>query len=398
MTPPMRVSVLIAEDDEAVRRALASLIESEPGLSLAGVAANADEAIEMACTMSPEVALVDVRMPGGGGARAARELKVLSPRTKVIALSGSDDRSSVLEMLEAGSVGYLVKGGSIQTIVDTIYRVAGGQSSLSAEVTGEVIDALVEQLGDRRRTEDRTRQQRTRVEHVLRDATCLQVVGQPICELDGLSMIGIEALARFRTPPDRSPDLWFAEASEVGLRTQLELAALERALERLPEVPPGVFLFLNASPETLATSAFHTLVAGAAPGRLVIELTEHAPIDDYDLLNLAIGDIRALGVRLAIDDAGAGFASLRHILRLAPDFIKLDGTLVAGIENDRSQQALAAGLISFSEKIGATIIAEGVETRAALTALRGLGVRYGQGYHLGRPVADLHRAPALVTF
>jgi EAL domain-containing protein (putative c-di-GMP-specific phosphodiesterase class I)/CheY-like chemotaxis protein len=397
MATPTCVSVLIAEDDEAVRLALASLIESEPGLLLVGEAANADEAIEIARRTSPDVALIDVRMPRGGGARAARELKQCSPRTRVIALSASDDRSSVLDMLEAGSVGYLVKGGPIQTILETIDRAADGQSSLSAEVTGEVIDALVEQLGDRRRTEDRTRQQRTRVEHVLRDAHCLQVVGQPICALDGLSIVGIEALARFRTPPDRSPDQWFAEASEVGLRTELELAALERALERLPELSPSVFLFLNASPETLGTSAFYDLVAGVAPGRLVIELTEHAPIDDYDLVNDAIGGVRALGVKLAIDDAGAGFASLRHILRLAPDFIKLDCTLVAGIETDRSQQALAAGLISFSEKIGATIIAEGIETRAALTALRGLGVRYGQGYHLGRPTADLHSAPALVT-
>src|SRR4051794_23003407 len=222
-----RVRVLIAEDDEAVRLALASLIESEPGLVLVGEAANADEAIELASGVRPDVALIDVRMPRGGGARAARELKQCSPETKVIALSGSDDRSSVLEMLEAGSVGYLVKGGSIQTIVDTIHRAADGQSSLSAEVTGDVIHALVEQLGDRRRAEDRSRKQRARVEHVLRDVQCLHVVGQPICALDGLSIVGIEALSRFRTPPDRSPDQWFAEASEVGLRTELELAALE---------------------------------------------------------------------------------------------------------------------------------------------------------------------------
>jgi EAL domain-containing protein (putative c-di-GMP-specific phosphodiesterase class I)/FixJ family two-component response regulator len=391
------IRVLIAEDDRAVRDALASLIESEPGMALVGAAANADEVIDLAGRIQPDVALLDVRMPGGGGARAARELRVCSPETRVIALSGSDDHSSVLEMLEAGCVGYLVKGGPIQLILDTIHRVIGGQSSLSAEVTGPVINELVEHLGDQRRLKENRGVKQSRVEEVLHDPRRLQVVGQPICALDDLRVIGVEALARFRAAPVRPPDEWFAEASEVGLRTELELAAVQRALDRLHELPAGVFLFLNASPDTLGKSAFLSAVAGASPSRLVIELTEHARIDDYDLLNESIGEIRALGARLAIDDAGAGFASLRHILRLAPDFIKLDCTLVAGIEDDRSQQALAAGLISFSQKIGATIIAEGIETSATLGALRGLGVRYGQGYHLGLPAADLRSALALAA-
>jgi EAL domain-containing protein (putative c-di-GMP-specific phosphodiesterase class I) len=100
---------------------------------------------------------------------------------------------------------------------------------------------------------------------------------------------------------------------------------------------------------------------------------------------------------LAIDDAGAGFASLRHILRLQPDFIKLDVSLVAGVENDPSQQALAVGLISFAEKIGATIVAEGIENESALIALRALGVEYGQGYFLGRPSDELGLERAQTT-
>jgi EAL domain-containing protein (putative c-di-GMP-specific phosphodiesterase class I) len=103
-------------------------------------------------------------------------------------------------------------------------------------------------------------------------------------------------------------------------------------------------------------------------------------------MNDAVQQMKADGVRLAIDDAGAGFASLRHILRLDPDFIKLDQTLIRGIAKDRSKQALAAGLISFAEKIGATIVAEGIETAGELSALAQLGVRYGQGFYLARPV------------
>jgi EAL domain-containing protein (putative c-di-GMP-specific phosphodiesterase class I) len=114
-------------------------------------------------------------------------------------------------------------------------------------------------------------------------------------------------------------------------------------------------------------------------------MTEHARIDDYKGVNGALARIRELGVRLAIDDAGAGFASLRHILRLAPEIIKLDRTLIDRIESDRSRQALAAGLISFAEKIEATIIAEGIERSAEVEALLNLGVSYGQGFFFAKP-------------
>jgi EAL domain-containing protein (putative c-di-GMP-specific phosphodiesterase class I) len=109
------------------------------------------------------------------------------------------------------------------------------------------------------------------------------------------------------------------------------------------------------------------------------------PTEDYDALNRRLAHSRSRGVRVAVDDAGAGFASLRHILRLAPDFIKLDVSLVNGIAGDQSQQALAAGLISFAEKSGATIIAEGIETAEDLEALAALGVVYGQGYLFAAP-------------
>src|SRR5207249_836356 len=116
------------------------------------------------------------------------------------------------------------------------------------------------------------------------------------------------------------------------------------------------------------------------PGRIIVEITEHAPIDDYDHFGTSLAELRALGADLAIDDAGAGFASLRHILLLDPQFIKLDRTLIKSIATDRSRQALAAGLISFAAKTSATIIAEGIECQAEMDALRALGVSYGQGF------------------
>jgi EAL domain-containing protein (putative c-di-GMP-specific phosphodiesterase class I) len=139
------------------------------------------------------------------------------------------------------------------------------------------------------------------------------------------------------------------------------------------------------SPRVLGARSLQRMLADRDGSSVVLEITEHAKIDDYRRMNRAVERIRANGVRLAIDDAGAGFASLRHILRLAPDIIKLDGSLIAGIDRDGAQQALAAGLISFAERIGATVIAEGIERPEQLEMLASLGVGHGQGYHLARP-------------
>jgi EAL domain-containing protein (putative c-di-GMP-specific phosphodiesterase class I) len=212
----------------------------------------------------------------------------------------------------------------------------------------------------------------------------VHAVYQPICTLAG-STVGAEALARFRGPPARGPVRWFAEADEVGLLRDLELAAVRAALVGLPDLPAHVFLAVNVSPSTLCSASFLRLVAGTDGPRLVVEITEYARIDDYDALRETLDALRDFGVRIAIDDAGAGFASLRHILRLEPEFIKLDRTLIDGIEADRSRQALAAGLISFAEKIDATIVAEGIERLAEVEKLSELGVRYGQGYFFARP-------------
>jgi EAL domain-containing protein (putative c-di-GMP-specific phosphodiesterase class I)/ActR/RegA family two-component response regulator len=379
------VTVLIAEDDTQLRGVLAALIDAEPMLQLVAAARDADEAIELARETRPDVAIVDVRMPGGGGVKVARELRRSTPDTKVLALTAAADRNTVLEMLEAGVVGYLVKGSSPEHILESIGRAGSGQSMLSAEVTGDVISELVGQLGNQRRGEERKRRRRGRIERVIANEDAVQIVFQPICALDTLEPRGFEALARFPGPPHRGPEHWFREASEVGLSVQLELVSVERALARLAELPDGVYMSVNVSPATVVSTPFKRVLAGVPAERVVVEITEHAPIENYDTFTAGLASVRALGVRLAIDDAGAGFASLRHILRLEPELIKLDITLIAAIESDRSQQALAAGIISFADGIGATVVAEGIEHAEALEALRALGVPYGQGFHLGRP-------------
>lgn len=143
---PERIRVLIAEDEAVLRKALTDLIEAEPGFELVGTASDAEEAVELARRDRPDVALVDVKMPGGGGPRAARDIRQVAPQTRVVALSAYEDRRTVLEMLRSGVVGYIVKGTATEQIVETVKRTARGQGSLSVEVTADVIHELVRLL------------------------------------------------------------------------------------------------------------------------------------------------------------------------------------------------------------------------------------------------------------
>jgi EAL domain-containing protein (putative c-di-GMP-specific phosphodiesterase class I)/CheY-like chemotaxis protein len=384
VAPMPRIRVLIAEDEPAVRAILSALIDGELDFVLVAAAEDAVEAIELADLHRPDVALVDVKMPGGGGPRATREILARSPDTQVIALSAFDDRDSVLDMLQAGAIGYLVKGTPSGAIVQAVHAAARGHGSLSMEVTAGVITELTDQL---RRQEDLTRDQRSRMERIERvlESGVVTMAFQPIAELQSSRIVGVEALARFGVVPDRGPDAWFADAEMLGMRLELELTAVRSAIAQMDGIPDDAYLAVNVSPGTTMTPRFLDTLDGAPLHRVVMEITEHAGVDDYDGLNAALTALRDRGIRLAIDDAGAGFSSLRHIVRLSPDFIKLDITLTRDIDADPARRALATALISFASEIGATIIAEGIETRSEFETLRALGVAFGQGFYLARP-------------
>ena len=381
VTEPIRV--LIADDEPALRGALADLLEHEEDVVLIGTAGDADEAIALAGDERPDVALVDVSMPAGGGARAAREIARCSPDTRVIALSAFEDRPTVLEMLRAGAVGYLVKGTAGEEIVDSIQKVMAGGASLSGEVIAGIVAELTKQL---RRHDDEREHLDARRGEIERSVAGegVSMAFQPVVDLATGATVGLEALARFSSPPPRPPNEWFAEAVSFALGVQLELTTVAQALRALPRVPAGAYLALNCSHRAAVSQELAALLAPHAD-RLVLEITEHEAIEDYDALVNGLAPLRARGTRIAIDDAGAGFASLRHTLHIAPDIVKLDISLTRGIGGDRTKRALAAALVSFAEEVGFTLVAEGIETREELDALRELRVACGQGFFLAEP-------------
>jgi len=214
----------------------------------------------------------------------------------------------------------------------------------------------------------------------------LRPVFQPIVALASGIPVGYEALTRFAdgTPPDRM----IADAHAVGMGQELEVACIAAALVGAESLPHDAWLGLNASPDVIlqSTELAH-LLAGQAR-RIVIEVTEHAEIGDYRAFSRAIARFGPT-VSLAVDDAGAGFASLRHVVELSPQFLKIDGSLVRHVDSDAARQAMIAGMRHFAERVGCKIIAEGIEEQAELDMLLDLGVSLGQGYLSGRPEPKL---------
>ena len=254
----------------------------------------------------------------------------------------------------------------------------------------QMMKVLAELLGDQLDHDMRAGHRRAeRIGELLAliDAGQPSIVYQPIYDLESRRLAGVEALSRFATTPRVTPDVWFNEAAALGVGPRLESSAIRSALTALETLPEDAYVAVNGSPELVSSGELPALLQSVDISRVVLELTEHASVTDYHELTGALAPLRALGLRIAIDDAGAGYASMRHILSIEPDLVKLDISLTRGIDQDRKRRALASALIAFARETDMGIVAEGVETAAELHTLQSLGAKRAQGYHLARPMA-----------
>jgi PAS domain S-box-containing protein len=254
--------------------------------------------------------------------------------------------------------------------------------------TDEVTEILccTRPVGDREPVERAEHERRACVDRIHKVLTddAIDPLFQPIVELATGRVIAFEALARF--PGDRAhpPHRWFADAWKVGLGIPLELMAVRAAAHAMKRLPPDVGLCVNASPPTAASPAFLQCFADELQ-RVTVEITEHLKIGELDELDSMLSALRRARGKVAIDDYGAGYASLSHILRIRPDWIKLDMTLTRDIDDNAVVRALAASIASFADRTGVRVIAEGIEKVRELDALTAIGIRYGQGRYIGRP-------------
>ena len=323
----------------------------------------------------------------------AGRLPELIPDTCQIELCQSIPLTHAIPIKAHASIPILRKDGSPYGMFCCLSRKARADlTPRDLEVMRAFAAISSEQVNARLTSETEMTGKRRLIEGALHDKL-FDVVYQPIMDAQSRHPKGFEALCRFRSDPYRPPNLWFDDARDVGLQAELEICVITSALSALSALPDEVYVSVNASPDTVATGALTDVFLPLPGERIVLEVTEHSQVSDYDALLKQLDQLRYMGVRLAIDDAGAGYSGLQHIVKLRPDIIKLDISLTENIDADVVRRSLSAALVTFAREIDAAIVAEGIETGAELEALTALGVPLAQGYFLGRP-ADLAAAQA----
>ena len=228
-----------------------------------------------------------------------------------------------------------------------------------------------------------TDKQREEIANLLERDVPVVAVFQPVVNLASGRIVGYEALARFAGSGHRSPDVWFAQAHGCGLGAELEAAAISAALEPAGR-PADTHLAINVSPSALSSEPVRRALGGDLRG-IVIEITEHEFVPDDDALAATVANLRERGARIAIDDAGAGHAGLKQLMRVRPDIVKLDRALISDIHEDPARVALVESFVRFARDVGATVCAEGIESLDELAMIADLDVTWGQGFRLARP-------------
>jgi EAL domain-containing protein (putative c-di-GMP-specific phosphodiesterase class I)/CheY-like chemotaxis protein len=396
MADALSHATVLVVDDHHFNVVLLERLLGRAGIHNVHVLTDPRQAVARCVELRPDLLLLDLHMPHMDGYAVMAALKAALPADTflpILVLTADATPAARERALDAGAKDFLTKPFDH---VEALQRVRNLLETSVLYRTVQEHNTHLRQELQRRTEEERGRaterqRRRARIEHVLTSDT-ISVHFQPIIDLRSGDMVGVEALARFESEPHRPPAEWFADAAIVGLGTELELAAVRAALRQLDVLPRATFMSVNLSPATIISADLATVLPTGTAGRLVVELTEHDRVENYRPLLAMLDRLRRWGIRFAVDDAGAGYAGLQHILRLQPDLIKLDFDLTRHIDGDPVRRALASALVSFAKEIDATIVAEGIENQDQLTTLQNLGVAWGQGYYLGRP-SELPRPP-----
>lgn len=386
--PGLFHSRILAVDDNPANTALLEQLLRRDGYTAITVCNDSRDVSRLLDTQPPDLVLLDLHMPHMDGFRILELIQYHAQGRflPVIVVTADTTREALNRALGMGAHDFVSKPFDfieIQLRVRNLLRTRLAYNDLQMS-NSQLRDYVTVLESDAESTLDSWHERRARIEGVLK-LSAPRMVFQPIVDLQSDMHVGYEALSRFDAEPIRTPDQWFAEAGSVGLGLELESQAVHNVLSQVSFARADQFLAVNLSPTALLGGGFLRANGNVDWSRVVLELTEHTSIDDYESVQRALRPLRDLGVRISVDDAGAGFASLRHILNLAPDFIKLDISICRNIDLDPTRRALASALITFARDIGSILIAEGIETEEERRVLTELGVRFGQGYLLGRP-------------
>jgi len=373
------IRVAVADDEETVVDVLRSLIGSDPTLRFVGAANDAEGAIDVAVRERPDVMLVDVRMPGGGGLRAVREITKRCPPTKVVALSAHEDSNTVIRMISAGARAYVRKAESTEKILRTIHRAVDEPWSAPPAPHLTLISPPLSVSDERA----------PRVARAILDGE-ITAEFDPIVDLGTGRTIGFDVRPRVATLPHRSYDSWLADAEATDLLLDFELGAFRAATRALREIPPELFLEFEVSPATVRTARFRRAINRSIADRIVLGFSPLVLADDLTPAEANLGEtlatLRERGVRVSARDIGPGLPSLRQLLSISPEFARLDHTLTRSVSDSFSNHAIVASATACAAEVGAKVIAADVASDDQLEELLGLGVGMIQGPIVSDPL------------
>jgi diguanylate cyclase (GGDEF)-like protein len=344
---------------------------------LAAVVAGAAELRMVLPEAGADITLVDDRLHDAADVVG----RLASEGRLCVALSDGADLDRLVRVLDAGAGGCVAREPEAAVMRGNLVAATRG----TFQIPGRAWRPLIERLG----APAVAQHERPAIDlALLEDVVArrrFELVFQPIADLRSGEILALESLARFTAEPALPPNVWLEEAERAGLRIPLEHELLRASLATLADVPEHIALSVNLSPAAAEDPALHDVLDGAALHRLVLELTDHRQLADYEPLAEALAPLRAAGLRLAVDDSGQGLSSLQQVAQLAPNFLKVNRTLTRDIDRDATKHALAYALSAFAAQLDASVIAEGLETPGELRTLRDLGAQSGQGYLLARP-------------
>ena len=361
--------LLLVDDHKMLLDSLVRLFRDEPAIGEIATASTGTEAISAARDAPPDLVIMDFQLPDMTGADATRVLRAEHPDVKVIILTGSERRGAYMEAIEAGCSAWVRKTRGVDELVAAVHAVIAGDEGHHHDPAPQPRE---EQL----------------VLHY-----------QPVVELATGRIVGFEALVRWHDPERglRAPADFIPEAEETGFITRLGRWAVNEAVNQLAtwqqQFPshPRRWMSVNVSASSLMRPEFGVEVrrtlddAGVAPEDLVLEVTETVVLEDTEETNSHLVDLKAHGMRLALDDFGTAFSSLSYLRRFPFDHIKIDRSFTAELPGSDRTRLLVETIGRLAIAFGLTGIAEGIEHPEQATFLRDVGWQLGQGFLYARP-------------
>lgn len=369
-----RPRVLVVDDEASICRVLAGF------LSLEGFVVHTEPdgaaALERLSQQRYDVVISDLKMPHVGGLELLERVTTLDPEALTIVMTGHGSVETAIEAMRAGAYDYVLKPFRMDVVLATILEGLARRRERGANVARmgrPVRMAPSESLGLKSRFQ--------------RAVDSLWLAFQPILSGDGRHVFGHEVLLRSDEPHLRKPAEFIETAEVLGSLTELGRVVRQRAVDAFEQLPLHTLLFVNLHPSDLTDPALFAQeepLSRIAP-RVVLEITEHSPLARLENISGRVARLRRMGYRIAIDDLGAGYAGLTTFAQVEPEIVKLDMSLIRDLHQHSTKQKIVASVTGLAQKMGAQVIAEGVECRAELDAAVALGCDYVQGFYFARP-------------